>query len=886
MENPILFWHLPKNIAFLENKLRKQNKGKEEVFYKKKFVLPNNQEFFCKPRGFLYHDSMEFNSIRMELAKNHQFPLAVTRLYTGDVSFVFRFKINSLANIEALFHMYENQCYYHGSTIPSYVTHFPNKKVENTSQTRIIQHLMPMAKFGEGGRFSKSLEVNTPSDFMNLDGLEYTPKQSGQLDDLKKYFRLPFKPYLIKIDAYLFAGNRLLSKNHETPPVPFSNFPSFLFSIRYPKLKVSSLPLESRLSFNIKIVSNEGQELIIGSASVHLFDTQGKLINGNQQTGVWPFVGLDEYMNGVDPFLGSSDYLKAHDVSPCYINLLFDSYATDVYYTIRDRSITSELYHLNNNNASLNVNNEDADKIPTTHELVQVNTLLDKDPLHSEVSDQEKDIMMRAREYLSEIPNTLTYFLTSVQWSCPENIYNVVQSLEGWLPISGYTQYVLLLGPRFHTEAVRTFAVKQLEKMSDADFNLHLIFLLLGLCFESDIYSPLTEFIIERSLKNMPFIGVPVYWILRSWMSWRLYKVRFTVIVEQILQLAGNSRSVLFSMNRVSEYFKSTVKQMIRARPKKNTEFLKDHLNPKKRPGELPETIIFPHDYAQPSTTISYQNSKAINKKKTSVLVQCPNLKRNLANFQLTFKYQEHIFQDLVCFKLIELFDHWWMEKGLDLKITTIKLTPVDDMIGFGQVIEGAENLKIIVDKFGTGVKDLELSALLKFIEMNNKGPAKDTALEMFRRSLAGYCVATYVLGIAEKDDTFIMIHESGRLFHRTFGEKILGRTPSPLIAFSPQMRLVIGKENEDYFYNLCNTALIILRKQSYQLINLLDMLIPANLPGFEIENCLKHVRATLNLSGSDADACQNFKLVMESSVNSTLFKRDMIGEGDFDDAY
>lgn len=250
-------------------------------------------------------------------------------------------------------------------------------------------------------------------------------------------------------------------------------------------------------------------------------------------------------------------------------------------------------------------------------------------------------------------------------------------------------------------------------------------------------------------------------------------------------------------------------------------------------------------------------------------MLQCPHHKRNLPNFQLIFRFQEDVLQETLIVRLIMVFDQWWMEQGLDLKMMTLKTVQIDDMIGYTQVIENGETLKNICEKHGAGLASGDRNAVMKYIESHNKTKAKVAALEYFRRSLAGYCVATYVIGIVERHYSYYVIHEDGRFFHKYFGEQIFGgpKRDKTMIAFTREMEsALMEKENKatdmNYFYNICYSAIIILRKNSHQLLNLIAMMQVTNIPCFNTEGVLDFVRTQLNLDGNDADACQNVELL------------------------
>lgn len=141
-----------------------------------------------------------------------------------------------------------------------------------------------------------------------------------------------------------------------------------------------------------------------------MFETDGKLVTGYQEVAVWPFFSFESQFTGMDPFLGTADQLLPDTV--CKIVLQFDTYSRDVFYTIRDKDILALMRFP----IPEDKKEKDKDKHLSTEELVTVNSVLSRDPVDPVMTEYEKHLMVKARDYLKEVPNSLTYYLMSINW--------------------------------------------------------------------------------------------------------------------------------------------------------------------------------------------------------------------------------------------------------------------------------------------------------------------------------------------------------------------------------------------------------------------------------------------------------------------------------------
>ncbi|XP_026190834.1 uncharacterized protein LOC113146753 [Cyclospora cayetanensis] len=222
------------------------------------------------------------------------------------------------------------------------------------------------------------------------------------------------------------------------------------------------------------------------------------------------------------------------------------------------------------------------------------------------------------------------------------------------------------------------------------------------------------------------------------------------------------------------------------------------------------------------------------------------------------YKEDDDLRQDVLVLQLIAYMNRILLRYGLDLKLTPYKASPLLSQ-AFGlswccwlhaQVVAFSASDGLI--EFLEGCVSFaqvkrENRSLLSFMESASAsahppgtcaGDAEgsvDALKRNFLASCAGYCVATYLLGVGDRHLDNLLIRPDGRMLHIDFGF-ILGEDPKP---FPPPMKIckemieVLGSLDSPefaYFLHLCCLCFKYLRTHAYPICLLLECMATSSL--------------------------------------------------------
>ncbi|RKP02093.1 hypothetical protein CXG81DRAFT_11220, partial [Caulochytrium protostelioides] len=523
-------------------------------------------------------------------------------------------------------------------------------------------------------------------------------------------------------------------------------------------------------------------------------------------------------------------------------------------------------------------------------------------PPHQELSSEEKDLVWKFRMHLTRDKKALTKFLRSVTWSDPGEVRQALELLPYWVAID-VEDALELLSAEFNTHpeqhaAVRAFAVQQLRHADDNDLQLFLLQLVQALRHErvfshhpstpasADPFSstPLIDFIVERSVQNRS-LGNAFYWYVtakEAALAAKTYgRVAYQFQTALMDQPDGYHRREIF--RRQGElvaklYALADSLQRSKSPRGAKIEQLRAHIADARNGLLSFAPLPLPLDADVHVTGIRPEKCSIF---KSAMLPLCLMFTTvDGAEYPIMFKAGDDLRQDQLVLQFIRLFDRLLRRENLDLKVTPYKVLATGVKHGMVQLVLPSVSIGSIMREGPANILTRATPAATPAAAWQDP---MLLAQETYAKSLAGYTVMTFILGVGDRHLDNILIQPDGHLFHIDFGF-ILGRDPKP---YPPPVRLtqemmdaLPGGENPyrrmpyALFLRDCCVAYTILRKSANLILNLVSLLTHMNVPGIAIEpdQAVAKVQAKLRTDLTDEEEASAFLVsIIQQSFESLL---------------
>jgi len=520
----------------------------------------------------------------------------------------------------------------------------------------------------------------------------------------------------------------------------------------------------------------------------------------------------------------------------------------------------------------------DKDLKPNIEELQKLKAII-RSPITRHLEEEEKNMLWKFRYWLKNNKKALIKFLQCVNWKKSREEILGLDLMNKWETIDIADALGLLSHEFANLPIVRNYAVKCLSRAKDEELQYYLLQLVQSLRYDKGGESPLLNFLILRATHNFT-IASKLYWFLNveaTNHSLANDSIYYRDLFQEYIHALKKAKSGP-EFIRLFERQKDLVRKLasIALKVKKGTgdKPAKEEMAAKLIEESLSSFEPLPLPL-NPSLIVKGILAKV--KIFTSALAPMKIDFDILSGgtFGLIFKIGDDLRQDQLIIQLIALMDRLLKKENLDLKLIPYKVLATSCKDGMLECVPNALNVSIILTQYNGDIK--------KFLKEHNPDPVGPYGInpivhDTFIRSVAGYCVITYILGIGDRHLDNLLLTTSGNFFHIDFGF-ILGRDPK---GFATPMRITRemiegmgGEESNHYelFKQYCCEAFNILRKSADLILNLLSLMLDAGIEHIKGTDDLLVVRKRLKLKLTDEQASQLLTELIKESVNALMPK-------------
>ncbi|CEO95211.1 PI3-kinase family, ras-binding domain [Plasmodiophora brassicae] len=527
--------------------------------------------------------------------------------------------------------------------------------------------------------------------------------------------------------------------------------------------------------------------------------------------------------------------------------------------------------------------------------------LIKTDPLYV-LTPKDKEIFWTTRHHLLPYPLALPKFLQSVDWTSVDHRNEAHRLLSNWTPPLNPVSALELLDARYADYKVREYAVNCLRVLPDDELQLFLLQLAQSIKNEPYHDSPLTRFLVERALRNPHSIGHSLFWHLKAELHSPFHCERYAMILEEYLFHSGWHAAELRKQYEIVQRLQRISGKVVarkHAKDMTDDEIQAEYLAALHKFNEnylsTNESTQIPLNPKWLVTTLVVEKCRFMSSKMAPLWLVFKNADPLGDNIIIMFKSGDDLRQDILTLQLLKVMDKIWVSEDLDMRLipyncVSTGINAQGKGVGLIEIVLNSDTTSGIQLKYGGGALGaLKLDPLHKFIADHNKEPDQyESAKDNFIKSCAGYCVATYVLGIGDRHNGNIMLTKDGRLFHIDFGH-FLGNFKSKFgikreraaFVLTPEMAFVMGGKNYKkakefrVFTDLSAQAFTILRNHASLFINLFSLMVSAQMPELMFQEDIHYLRDKFFLQDSEKGAVERLRKEIQKSLNTTYRQFD-----------
>ncbi|KAI8795508.1 phosphatidylinositol 4 5-bisphosphate 3-kinase catalytic subunit alpha isoform-like isoform X2 [Biomphalaria glabrata] len=644
-------------------------------------------------------------------------------------------------------------------------------------------------------------------------------------------------------------------------------------------LMLPDLPRSARLCLSICSESkrrNRKVQFALAWGNLQLFDFNKRHLTGKYSLYMWSMPqGMDDLLNPIG-IPGSNPQKDC----PC-LEIEFDRFLHPLSYP--PDSYFEQLANV----VMIKEAQQGHPAKPTENELRCLDEIIEKDPL-SDISEQDKALLWKLREICLTRPKALPKLLSAVKWSDRESVALLYELLRRW-PIIPCEVALELLDCSYTDLVVREYAVKCLDqRLKDDKLAQYLLQLVQAIKYEPYLESPLTTFLLKRSLFSQR-IGNAFFWHLKSEMHQTSTRLRFGLILEAYCRGCGpyikNLAQQVEALDKLTK-LSDMLKHEIAA-----DEHMK-YLHTQLQQPDYKEALQNLHSPLNTSHILGEINLeeccvKTSKKLPLWLVWSNPDAMADMGDmhYRIMFKNGDDLRQDMLTLQVIRIMDSIWKNEGLDLRLIPYGCLSTGKEVGVIEIVKNAKTITAIQSRGGTlSSIQIDSSQLHKWIKDQNPD-RYEHAIELFKRSCAGYCVATFILGIGDRHPENIMVTSEGQVFHIDFGHFLdhkkkkfgINRERVPFVLTEDFLKVIAEGADKTskhpgfkQFQELCGNAYLILRKHANLFITLFTMMLQCGIPELQSLDDIGYIRKTLAVEKTEEKALEYFQQQFHSAYGDS----------------